>query len=137
MKVTGPGKIDTASDKGKSVQAASGFRVDMGSGPAAPRASMPAHGVGSVDALLALQTVPSATDRKKRAIKRGNQLLDLLGDVRVELLEGGLTGVSIDKLKRIAQGAREEVDDPGLADVLDQIDLRAQVELAKLGIFHS
>ncbi len=135
MKVTGPGKIDSSSGKSKPVQAAAGFRVDMGAGPTAPRAAMPAHGVGSVDALLALQTVPSATDRRKRGIKRGNQLLDLMGDVRVGLLEGEVTPVSVDKLKRIVQASREEVDDPGLSAVLDEIDLRAQVELAKLGIF--
>jgi hypothetical protein len=35
-------------------------------------------------------------------------------------------------LARMAQAARAEVDDPHLAAVLDEIDLRAAVELAKL-----
>jgi hypothetical protein len=58
-----------------------------------------------------------------------------MGDVHLGLLDGAITEVQVDKLKRIVQTAREPVDDPGLAEVLDHIDLRAQVELAKLGIF--
>jgi hypothetical protein len=136
MKVSGTGKIGAAgAGAGRPAQAASGFRVDMGQGPTAARATLPTHGVGSVDALLALQTVPSATDRRRRSIKRGNNLLDLMGDVHLGLLDGAITEVQVDKLKRIVQTAREPVDDPGLAEVLDHIDLRAQVELAKLGIF--
>jgi hypothetical protein len=136
MKVSGPGRIDPSqAGKAKSAQAAPGFRVDMGAGAAAPRATMAAAGVSSLDAILALQTVPSATERKKRAVKRANNLLDLMGDVRVGLLDGDIPIAQVDKLKRATQAARDEVDDPNLSGVLDEIDLRARVELAKLGIY--
>ena len=136
MKVSGPGRIDPSqAGKAKSAQAAPGFRVDMGVGTSAPRATMAAGGVSSLDAILALQTVPSATERKKRAVKRANNLLDLMGDVRVGLLEGEIPIAQVDKLKRATQAARDEVDDPNLSGVLDEIDLRARVELAKLGIY--
>ena len=35
-------------------------------------------------------------------------------------------------LSQVVQSRREEVDDPRLVEILDEIDLRAQVELAKL-----
>jgi hypothetical protein len=136
MKVSGPGRIDPSqAGKAKATQAAPGFRVDMGAGAAAPRATIAAGGVSSLDAILALQTVPSATERKKRAVKRANNLLDLMGDVRVGLLDGEIPLAQVDKLKRATQAARDEVDDPNLSGVLDEIDLRARVELAKLGIY--
>jgi hypothetical protein len=37
------------------------------------------------------------------------------------------------QLKSLAAGARGSVDDPVLAEILNEIEIRAAVELAKLG----
>ena len=91
-------------------------------------------GVAMVDSLLAIQSVGDATDResRRRLIRRGEELLDRLEDLRHGLLMGS---VPVDKLVAMAQtvrARRENCADPQLAALLDEIELRAEVELAKL-----
>ena len=94
-----------------------------------------ASGVAGLDALLAAQTVGDALQdetRKKRAVTRGNDILDRLEDLRAALLSGG---ISKSKLIELAQMLREKRDsglDDALNQILDDIELRAEVELAKL-----
>ena len=56
-----------------------------------------------------------------------------MDELKVDLLTGAL---SRDKLLKLAQAVntrRAEISDPKLGALLDEIDLRAQVELAKYG----
>jgi hypothetical protein len=46
---------------------------------------------------------------------------------------GSLTEPQIEQLKSLAAGGRGSVNDPILADILNEIEIRAAVELAKLG----
>jgi hypothetical protein len=68
---------------------------------------------------------------RRRAIARGEELLDQLEDIRHELLAGTLSKGRLIDLRRIIENKRDQVDDPQLTDILDWIDLRAAVELAK------
>lgn len=89
--------------------------------------------VASIDAVMALQTVDDPAGRKARSMQRGVRILDDLDDLKIAILEGR---VPLDRLERIIAklaAEREASGDDGLDDVLDGIDLRAQVELAKLG----
>ena len=88
--------------------------------------------IGSVDALLALQGEGQPTGRRAKAIRRGQEMLDLLDDVRVGLLSGQVREDRLRQLSRLTEEEAGSFEDPGLRDVLDSIDLRAQVELAKL-----
>jgi hypothetical protein len=96
---------------------------------AAPAAARPAV---SVEGLFQLQELPDALAERRRAVQRGSLLLDRLDDLRLALLGGALSAGGIAELQRVAAGERGRVDDPRLIAVLDEIDLRAQVELAKL-----
>ena len=97
--------------------------------PAAPAA--PAAGVGG---LLALQELGDATaERRRAAMARGFDLLDRLDELRVGLLTGTLDRGMLTSIAQRVRTARSAVDDPGLAAVLDEIELRTAVELAKLG----
>ena len=89
--------------------------------------------VSSLDALIAAQTVPDSTEqsKRKRAEMRGTVLLDMLDDIRMGLLSGSLSAESLTALSRAIKAQRERLDDPKLMAILDDIDLRAQVELAK------
>jgi hypothetical protein len=80
---------------------------------------------------MALQGVEDATERKRRAVRRGRGLLDGLDALRLAALEGVDDASALQRLSRAAAEAAAEVDDAGLALVLTQIDLRAAVELAK------
>ena len=101
-----------------------------GDQPPAP-ATAPAP-VSSLDALLTVQEIPDATAGRRRAVQRGDALLDRLEDVRVALLTGVLPRERLEQLSRLARTSRDSITDPRLSAVLDEIDLRVAVELAKL-----
>ncbi len=96
------------------------------SGAAASRPTLP------VDGLFQLQEMPDALAQRRRAVQRGGTLLDRLDDLRLALLAGSLSQAQIAELQRVVASERDLVDDPRLLAVLDEIDLRAKVELAKL-----
>ncbi len=103
-----------------------------GDAPAAPAAAAP--GLTAVDALLVAQELPDPLAGRRRAVQRGNALLDRLEELRLGLLAGILSRERLDELTRLAGTVRETVDDPRLGEVLDEIDLRVAVELAKLDL---
>lgn len=98
----------------------------------APAAQSPT--VGALEGLLSIQEIPDAMVGRRRAIRRGDVLLDRLEDLRLGLLAGGVPRDRLEELARLARTARDAVDDPRLAAILDEIDLRAAVELAKLEV---
>ncbi|HRJ61426.1 MAG TPA: flagellar assembly protein FliX, partial [Azospirillaceae bacterium] len=66
-----------------------------------------------------------------RALGSAFQKVNFLRDIRHGLLSGDLSADKLVDLSRLVQSRKVAVDDPGLAQLLDEIDLRAQVELAK------
>lgn len=86
-----------------------------------------------LDTLVALQATDQAADRKKRQTRRGRDLLDGLDALKGALLSGRLSAADIDRLRGTLKARREDTDDPRLNDILAHIELRAAVELAKLG----
>lgn len=92
-------------------------------------AASPLAGVAS---MLALQEVDDATARASKGKKRAQEMLDKLDEIRLALLSGEIPTQHIVELARTIQSRRAHVDDPKLAEILDEVDLRAQVELAKL-----
>ena len=133
MKVTGPSGA-SSSTGARPAKASGGFSMPP-AGAAAPSGATAAaagvSGVAGVSALMALQGVEDATERRRRAIRRGGGLLDRLEELKLALLSGE---AGEGALERLSRGLREErpVDaDPGLNSLLAQIDLRAAVELAK------
>ena len=116
---------------GKTASGATRTFGDLLTGDAAPAApAAPAAGLGG---LLAVQEVGDATAERRRALAHGFNLLDRLDELRVALLTGRLDRDALTNLAQGVKSARSSVDDPGLAAVLDEIELRAAVELAKLG----
>ena len=66
--------------------------------------------------------------------QRASDILDRLDELRHGLLMGTLTRRDIEKLAQHVRLRREQVNDPRLTEILDQIELRAEVELAKYSI---
>ena len=90
--------------------------------------------VGVVDSLLALQEVNP--DETRRAVQRhAEDVLDELDELRHGLLVGTLSRSQLRRLKSLITARRASVDDPRLAEILDEIELRAAVELAKYEAF--
>lgn len=90
--------------------------------------------VNAVDALLALQEVGDSTSEQSnaRAQARGRALLDRLDEIRHGLLAGGISKRTLNELAATVRSKRAKAASPELAEVLDEIELRAEVELAKI-----
>lgn len=89
-------------------------------------------GVGGIEALLAAQEAGDGTHGGSRGKVRAEALLDSLDDLRCDILSGGVSPGRLRAIADLVATQREDVNDPKLAQILDEIDLRAQVELAKL-----
>ncbi len=138
MKVEGPRQsrpVTANTPRTGAASSASGdfARVLAGNAPETPAAA-PVRASSSVEALFAVQAVDSATERSRRARRRANDLLDRLQLLHRGLIDGRLSPNDVLDLIRLVESERDQVDDPALAALLDEIDLRAQVELAKLEV---
>ena len=139
MKVTGPGstpntkKTDKKDKKGAG-GADSSFG-DMVSGQAEESGSAGAsQSIAKVDSLRAVQAVedPTARAAKKRMRDRGENILQELDKIRMALLTGEVTVGDVISVADVVASHREKIMDTQLTAILDEIDLRAQVELAKI-----
>lgn len=112
-----------------------GFKVTAdpvaSSGDAATPVSHAAP-VAPVDSLLSLQEVSDRREGKRKAIRRATSMLDVLEDLRMGLLMGRIPRPRLEQLITLVEKQRDHVHDPRLETVLDEIELRAKVELAKL-----
>jgi class II flagellar assembly regulator FliX len=117
-------------------------RADASGGPsfaehvdARPSASLslsPAAPLAALNGVLAVQEVPDASAERHRAIRRGDSILDELRKLQVGLVDGWVSEGMLQRLTRLLEAARPGVGDARLDEVLDDIELRAAVELAKL-----
>ncbi len=96
-----------------------------GAAPIAPTA-----GLG---AMLAAQGVEDQAAERQRATREGHEMLDMLEAIRRGLVMGTIPRERMSTLLAYARSKRGS-GDPALDDILAQIELRAMVELAKLGI---
>lgn len=138
MKIEGPtGPSQTGAMRGAGRTTSGGFSLsgaDEAAEAAEAQRMAGLDGVMTVSALLALQGVEDPSHRRKRAMGRASRLLDILDDLKVAMLEGRAAPATLDNLARAVREQRESTDDPRLNDVLNEIETRAAVELAKLGI---
>lgn len=109
----------------------SGFSLGESQAPKSAAAAGAALGIQSLDALLALQGVEDGSERRRRSYKRGSTALELLDELKVELLEGNLGLDTLRRLEVALQGLSERSGEQGLDEVLDAIGVRVAVELAK------
>ncbi len=86
-----------------------------------------------LDSILALQEMNDTGDGRSKGLRHGEHLLDTLDQVRDGLLAGGIPRATLNRLANaVTHHQRDTFVDPKLQDVLDAIELRAHVELAKL-----
>jgi hypothetical protein len=116
-------------------RAASGaFTVSDQEAPRESSAPTALRMVGGIDALIALQGVEDPAERRRRSVKGGRKALDVLDELKLGLLSGGLDQSAFLRLKSAGADLKTPSGDPGLDGVLAEIDLRVEVELAKAGI---
>jgi hypothetical protein len=88
-------------------------------------------GTSPVSGILGIQEVDDALAHASRGKMRAQDILDRLEDLRIEILTGAISREKLTQLTRVVSARRAQVTDPRLGEILDEIDLRAQVELAK------
>ena len=111
------------------------FAETLAIGAEAPPVSAVSAGaaLAPVDALLALQEVSDDPGGRRRGRRHGEELLDHLEGLHLGLLSGRKSLDALERLSIMVTAKHGEVDDPKLARILDEIHIRAAVELAKLG----
>ena len=139
MKITGPDKTTkTAGTKktgGTSSTGSTAFSGLLG----AEEASETVHASGAaavarLDSLLAAQGAedPAARASRGRMKKRADNLLRGLDKLRLGILTGNVSVGNLIDIADVVASHRERIQDPQLASILDEIDLRAQIEIAKM-----
>ena len=102
----------------------------------APKSTQPAASlrtIGGIDALIALQGQDDPAERRRRAVKRGRIALDALDELKIEVLGGSLGPSTLQRLKSATADLRDSSGDDRLDSVLAEIELRLEVEIAKMG----
>ena len=146
MKVEGPGgpnrvqprKIERVKKAGNPVEfAARLWRLDSELGDeigVAEQVSAVA-GLGSIFAAQAVDPdtgeAPAYEERRRRA-RRGEEILERLEEIRRGFLLGTIPKDRLATLAGLVREKRERGADPLISQLLDEIELRAEVELAKL-----
>lgn len=100
---------------------------------AAPEAVEPAS-VGNVESVLAAQESPDATDQRSRGLimNYGENILDSLENIRRDVLLGAVPKEKLTGLAQTMRAHRSKNNDPKLNEIINEIELRAEVEIAKL-----
>lgn len=88
--------------------------------------------VSAIDGLLSIQEVTGEYDTLgEQAKHRGVALLDHLEDIRNGILLGHISASRLQSLETLVEQTRTTTDDPKLEAILNDIEIRAAVELAK------
>lgn len=138
MKIDGPNKTQKSGEtkKKSKVSGDGSFGNMVEGGPSGAGSSNATQSIAQLDSLLAVQggEDPTEKSRRNKMAMRANTILDQLETMRMALLTGQLTIGHVIDIADVVASHREKITDPELTALLDEIDLRAQVEIAKMRV---
>lgn len=136
MEIKGPGRITTPGVSRKGKKGSSGkagfsdaMSTDDTSAAAPPSGTSP---LTSVSSLLSLQEMPTSTEGRSKGLAHAEDLLQHLEIIRHGLLAGQIPHHKLKDVVNIISREQELSHDPALDDILNDVELRVKVELAKL-----
>jgi len=138
MKVSGYGSINStgAAGKAKAANAPGGFSDLLAAAEAtessAAAATSDVAATSALGGLLALQELSEEETRRKKQVQRGNNLLDGLENIRRHLLTGALPSQVLLGLSQEMAMHQYAGDDPAINAIIEDIELRVAVEMAKI-----
>ena len=135
MRIYGPNgtTLGTPANGARRTSSSTFTLPDMTAAPETRSATAP-KATANIDTLLALQGVEEdPVERRKRSVQRGRGALDVLDDLKIGLLAGSFDSNTVARLRTAAADLKTMSGDPGLDQVLSEIELRVEVELAKAG----
>lgn len=137
MKITGFGSIKSTGSVKKrgSASSVSNFAellsLAEASEAAGANASSEVTHTAALNNLLALQEISEEDVKRQKLMRQGSNLLDILEKLRHQLLMGTIPAHLLVDLSRNISLQKQFVTDPKLNSIIEDIELRAAVELAK------
>jgi hypothetical protein len=140
MKISGFGSIGSSSgvNKRRGTGSVSGFADIL----SAAEASDVGHAgsvsdvaaTAGINNLLALQEISEEDVHRRKLLQQGNNILDALEKLRRQILIGSVPRHTLIDIGRQLSVQKQAVSDPQLSALIEDIELRAAVELAKLEV---
>lgn len=136
MKIDGAGSIGGASKVKKTGSTGDGSFSKMLDSIGGETEVGAVGGVSRISAVNFIQALDGdERSRKRKMVDDADDLLDELLKVRDSLLFGNLTVQHLRAVQEKISKIEANCDDPTLNELVEEIKIRASVELAKLGIF--
>lgn len=137
MKVNDVNKTNDLNNAAKAKKASGGESFSLYLKETMKPASNPVGGTAGIavaDAIFAAQMVDGEEEKAKRKqmLKRGNTLLEKLEEIRDGLLMGYISKDKLIEISRYVKETKINTADEKLAELIGEIELRVEVELAKL-----
>jgi class II flagellar assembly regulator FliX len=119
--------------KKKARSGSSDFEALIDDGALGVGTSPQASGINLTNVLLSLQEADDDNSRRKeKSTKNAKQMLSYLSDLRDSILMGSVSKGRLEELDKLVKEQRERFEDDRLNSILDDVEIRASVELAKL-----
>ena len=134
----GVGRRTTSSRKSKKVDGTSSESFSQTLKDAAETArtgvSAGVTGVASTNSIISIQEISGSMDERSKGLMLtyGDDLLDRLEELRLCLLDGVIPKDDLAELAHRMREKKQSSDDPVLTEIIEEIELRAEVEIAKL-----
>jgi hypothetical protein len=88
--------------------------------------------LGALDGLLAVQEADAEALSQRQQIRRAHLALDSLEDLRHAILLGAVPAYLLGTIETRMNDLKHHVQNTHLRDIIEEVELRAAVELAKL-----
>lgn len=124
--------IKKKSSTGQANSSHAAFSLGTPAPAAALTGAQASANINNIGALLSAQEVDNAQTQAQVAVKRGTDMLDMLDKLKVGLLSGRVAPSTLNKLRTLASNPHNFEGSENLKKVISSIELRAEVELAKL-----
>ncbi len=137
MKITNTDGIkgSSKSKKAKSTGDKGVFDALLGAGETSSTSETKApaamEGVAATSAFLAMQEVPHDNGLRQQTLKQGVQSLDMLEALRRDMLLGDDSPHMLQRMREQQNRLNSHAHDPMLKDIINDIDVRLAVEIAK------
>jgi len=90
------------------------------------------NGIAASNPLLGIQEISDDSFARKQDIRKGHASLDMLEEIRLALMCGGIPLSMFHEIEGVLKQQRSQTLTPELTDILDEIEVRLAVEHAKL-----
>lgn len=92
--------------------------------------------VNTVNSLLFLQEIDDYSKDKAKLVEYGDKIIESLNCLRFDLLSGRLSEESIRRLKALIDSKQPQFQFEDIQNVINEIRLRLEIELAKIEVNH-